>query len=149
VPRTELRADCGNCYGLCCVALAFSRSTDFAIDKAAGDPCPNLIEDFRCGIHDRLRNEGFKGCTAYDCFGAGQKISRRAARSWREQPSPELFVALPIMRQLHEMLWYLAEALELGQAITIHPDLRGTAGRITNLTREPDLTTADLPAERR
>jgi len=149
VTRTELRADCGNCYGLCCVALAFSRSTDFAIDKAAGDPCPNLIEDFRCGIHDRLRNEGFKGCTAYDCFGAGQKISGRAARSWREQPSPELFVALPIMRQLHELLWYLTEALELGQAITIHPDLRRAADRITNLTREPDLTTVDLPTERR
>lgn len=29
----HLRADCGNCFGLCCVALPFAATTDFAIDK--------------------------------------------------------------------------------------------------------------------
>ena len=51
--RLGLRADCGSCFGLCCVALAFAASADFAIDKAAGQPCPNLRADFRCGIHTR------------------------------------------------------------------------------------------------
>src|SRR5919106_3323353 len=98
--KTDLQADCGSCFGLCCVALTFSRSADFAIDKAAGEPCPNLGSDFRCGIHSKLRPAGFQGCTVYDCFGAGQKISRQAGASWREQPGQEMFAALPIMRQL-------------------------------------------------
>ncbi|WP_240968359.1 pentapeptide repeat-containing protein [Streptomyces sp. HNM0575] len=74
-PR-HLRADCANCFGLCCVALPFAASSDFAFDKEAGVPCPNLREDFRCGIHARLREEGFPGCVAYDCYGAGQKVSQ-------------------------------------------------------------------------
>jgi uncharacterized protein YjbI with pentapeptide repeats len=71
-----LRADCERCFGLCCVAPAFSASADFAIDKDAGCPCPNLQADFRCAIHDRLRQRGFAGCTVYDCFGAGQKVAQ-------------------------------------------------------------------------
>lgn len=71
-----LRADCGSCFGLCCVALPFSASADFAVDKAAGTACGNLGDDFRCGIHTRLRTEGFNGCTVYDCFGAGQRVSQ-------------------------------------------------------------------------
>ena len=48
-----LRADCGNCFGLCCVALTFSVSADFAVDKESGEPCRHLGTDFRCGIHQR------------------------------------------------------------------------------------------------
>src|SRR6185437_7197530 len=49
----ELRADCGRCFGLCCVAPAFVRSADFAIDKPAGQPCPNLATtSFDCSLHD-------------------------------------------------------------------------------------------------
>jgi uncharacterized protein YjbI with pentapeptide repeats len=147
-PRADLRADCGSCYGLCCVALTFSKSADFAIDKAAGEPCPNLDDGFRCGIHSKLRSKGFQGCTVYDCFGAGQKISRQAGSSWREQPEQKLFEALPIMRQLHELLWYLAEALELQQTSAIHPQLRMASERIEKLTLAPDVTTVDLVGER-
>ncbi|WBQ03766.1 pentapeptide repeat-containing protein [Kribbella sp. CA-293567] len=146
--RADLRADCGSCFGLCCVALTFAKSADFAIDKAAGEPCPNLDEGFRCGIHQKLRTSGFQGCTVYDCFGAGQKISRAAGKSWREQPGRQMFEALPIMRQLHELLWYLAEALELEQTSAIHPQLRAASDRIEKLTGQPDITSVDLPGER-
>jgi len=54
-----LHADCSRCFALCCVAPAFERSSDFAIDKPAGRPCPHLQADSRCGIHPRLRGEGF------------------------------------------------------------------------------------------
>jgi pentapeptide repeat protein len=148
VLREDLRADCGNCFGLCCVALTFSKSADFAIDKSAGEPCPNLRDDFGCGIHSKLRTRGFQGCTVYDCFGAGQKISRQAGTSWREQPGEQMFAALPIMRQLHELLWYLAEALEYQQTSAIHAELRAAGERIEQLTLEPDVTTVDLPGER-
>ncbi|MFD9567548.1 pentapeptide repeat-containing protein [Streptomyces sp. NPDC059994] len=136
--RSALRADCANCFGLCCVALAFSRSTDFAVDKAAGDPCANLGQDFRCGIHDKLRPRGFQGCTVYDCFGAGQKISQVTfvGRNWRESPdgSRQMFAALPVMRQLHELLWYLAEAQARPAARPVHRQVAAARERIERLT---------------
>lgn len=135
---TELRADCANCFGLCCVALAFSRSTDFAIDKAAGDPCPNLQQDFRCGIHDKLRPEGFQGCTVYDCFGAGQKVSKVTfvGQNWREAPdgARQMFAALPVMRQFHELLWYLYEALARPAARPVHRHIQAELEKIERLT---------------
>jgi uncharacterized protein YjbI with pentapeptide repeats len=125
--RSNLLADCQSCFGLCCVALTFSVSADFAIDKAAGEPCPNLDPGFGCGIHRKLRQEGFSGCTVYDCFGAGQKISQVTfgGRDWRANPrtAKQMFATLPIMRQLHELLWYLTEALTLPPARSLHHEL--------------------------
>lgn len=146
--REDLRADCGSCFGLCCVALTFQKSADFAIDKAAGEPCRNLQDDFRCGIHQKLRPEGFQGCTVYDCFGAGQKISKLAGSSWREQPGQKMFEALPIMRQLHELLWYLNDAQQLKETAQIHGELKQASDWIERLTLTPDVSTVDLPAER-
>jgi hypothetical protein len=111
---TTLRADCASCFGLCCVAPTFTRSADFAMDKPAGQPCPNLLADFRCGIHETLRPQGFPGCTVFDCLGAGQQVAQVTyrGRSWREAPETarEMFEVFGIMRQLHEILWYLTEA---------------------------------------
>jgi uncharacterized protein YjbI with pentapeptide repeats len=116
----ELQADCGRCFGLCCVAPAFAVSAEFAINKAAGQPCPNLRADFRCSIHDRLRPSGFAGCASYDCFGAGQKIAQDTfgGRDWRGEAGvgKRMFAAFFVMRQLHELLWYVREALRLGPA---------------------------------
>jgi uncharacterized protein YjbI with pentapeptide repeats len=112
--RQHLRADCSRCAGLCCVAPAFATSADFAVDKPAATPCPNLQDDFRCGIHAQLRERGFPGCTVFDCFGAGQQLTQTTfgGRSWREAPelAASQFAVFPVMRQLHEMLWYLTEA---------------------------------------
>ena len=127
------------------MALTFSRSADFAIDKPAGEACPNLSTDFRCGIHSQLRSKGFPGCTVYDCFGAGQEISRRAGTSWREQPGQAMFAALPILRQLHELLWYLTEALEYK---AFDAEVRAAIDRVESVSRTADLTTVDVDAER-
>lgn len=112
--RQSLRPDCSNCFALCCTAFGFSRSADFALDKPAGSVCQNLADDFSCAIHDRLRSRGFRGCTVFDCFGAGQKVSRDlfGGISWLEDPGSKelMFAAFKSARQLHEMLWYLAEA---------------------------------------
>ena len=93
----ELVADCSRCFGLCCVALPFTASADFAVDKAAGKACGNLGEDFRCGIHTRLRDEGFTGCTVYDCFGAGQRVSQTVFRGndWRTGERQKMFAVFP------------------------------------------------------
>lgn len=115
--REDLGADCAKCFGLCCVALAFAKSTDFPLDKPAGDPCQNLDARNACRIHPHLRDRGFKGCTVFDCFGAGQKVSRRtfAGRSWRDDPETRaaMFETFPIVRRLSELLWYLDEAITL------------------------------------
>ncbi|GIP36055.1 pentapeptide repeat-containing protein [Paenibacillus sp. J2TS4] len=134
----SLQGDCENCFGLCCVALPFAASADFAIDKDAGRPCPNLQSDFRCGVHDSLRQRGFRGCTVYDCFGAGQKVSQVTfgGRDWREAPesAKPMFEVFPIMRQLHELLWYLSEALTLPPARSIHGALNMALEETERLT---------------
>jgi hypothetical protein len=108
----ELRADCARCVGLCCVAPAFAKSADFAVDKPAGTSCTNLQADFRCGIHTDLRAKGFPGCTVFDCLGAGQRVTRAfAGRDWRTPGVAEpMFAAFAVARQVHELLWYLDEA---------------------------------------
>lgn len=116
---TELRADCARCSALCCVVPALARSADFAIDKPAGHPCPNLLADSRCGIHAELRPRGFPGCDAYDCFGAGQRVT--ALTGGRGRLTAAVF---PVVRQLHELLWYLTSALALPGARPLHGELR-------------------------
>ncbi|MCQ4087912.1 pentapeptide repeat-containing protein [Saccharibacillus sp. JS10] len=136
--RQKYKGDCENCFGLCCAALPFSVSVDFAIDKAAGEPCRNLREDFRCGIHTALREKGFRGCTVYDCFGAGQKVSQQTFKglSWRERPETAraMFEVLPIMWQLHELMVYLEELLSRPAASSLHRPLREELEEIQRLT---------------
>jgi len=109
-----LAADCARCVGLCCVAPAFTRSSDFPIDKPAGTPCPNLLGDHRCGVHAQLRERGFGGCVVFDCFGAGQRVTQEvlAGRDWRDDPA-RAFEAFHVLRAVHEVLKPLADALAL------------------------------------
>lgn len=66
----------------------------------------------------------------FDCFGAGQKVSRHtfAGRSWRNDPQTrdDMFRAFPIVRRLHELLWYLDQAISL---------IRGSGDPATVLSR--------------
>jgi hypothetical protein len=154
VDTLELRADCGRCAGLCCVAPAFAKSADFAIDKPAGRACPNLAEDFRCGIHERLTESGFRGCVVFDCFGAGQQVTQVTfgGRDWRGAPeiAGRMFALLPIMRQIHELAWYVSRALELPAARRLRPRLRAALEETTALAggTPGELLALDLPAYR-
>ncbi|WP_231591465.1 pentapeptide repeat-containing protein [Saccharothrix sp. ST-888] len=139
---------------MCCVALPFAASADFAVNKDAGKPCSNLQADFRCGIHTQLRQKGFPGCTVFDCFGAGQKVSQVTfdGQDWRQAPDSarQMFDVFPVMRQLHELLWYLTEALELPAARPVHGDLRRALNDTEQLTLSDaeTLVRADVPALR-
>lgn len=136
-----LRPDCSRCAAWCCVAPAFGRSADFAFDKPADVPCRNLQDDFRCSIHTTLREVGMKGCTAFDCFGAGQTLTEftLGGRNWRNEPASatEMFAAFHVMRDLHELLWYLSVARRTPQAASVWPEIDDLAGRIEELTRQP------------
>ena len=144
--RARLRADCSRCAALCCVGPAFAASADFAIDKPAGQPCPNLRGDNACSIHDRLRDRGFGGCVAFDCFGAGQQVVQVTfgGRDWRDAPevAASMFTVLPVVRQLHEARWYLAEAA------SVLPDgpLRQEAEHLADAARDRGDAAADVLA---
>lgn len=89
---------------------AFSASADFAIDKPARTPCPNLRSDDLCGIHSHLRDHGFGGCVVFDCFGAGQQTVQ-VAFGGSGVRDDRMLATLEILRPLHEVLWYLDEAV--------------------------------------
>lgn len=138
----DLRADCERCFGFCCVALYFSATEGFPEDKIAGKPCVNLQADFRCTVHKELRALGLKGCTAYDCFGAGQRVAQvtYGGHDWRQVPesSKQMYEVFLIMRQIHEMLWYLSEALRLQS----DPDIQG---KLNYMIRETEHLTGLHP----
>lgn len=141
--RSSLRPDCRKCFALCCTAFGFSRTADFAVDKPAGTVCPNLAEDFSCSIHEVLQPRGFRGCTVFDCFGAGQHVSRDvfAGRDWVRFPEHKdgMFGAFKVSRQLHEMLWHLAEA----QQRTYDTEAEDQAGMLIRLIQE--VLAAEVP----
>ena len=153
--RPDLQADCASCFALCCVVPAFAASADFAITKAAGQACPNLLADFRCGIHANLRDAGFRGCTVYDCFGAGQKISQSTfgGQGWRDAPqrARQMFAVFGVVRDLHELAWYLTAALALGPDGELGAELAGALATTERLAggSADDLALVDVPAARR
>ncbi|MEH6401980.1 MAG: hypothetical protein V7750_01315 [Sneathiella sp.] len=111
MPPISLLPDCSRCASLCCVMLAFDKSNKFAIDKEAGEPCPNLAANGLCKIHDTLDDRGFGGCIQFNCHGAGQRVTQEVfgGKSWQQdisllRPMSEAFRP---MRQIHELLQLL------------------------------------------
>jgi hypothetical protein len=149
VTRAELEADCTRCLALCCVGPAQTASADFAVDKPPGRPCVHLRGDDRCGIHDELRERGFAGCVAYDCFGAGQQVVQVtfAGRRTRE---PAMDAVLPVLRQLHELRWYLEEVLDRPPAAPVHPAARKALDALVRLGggTADELLALDVAAQR-
>lgn len=90
----------------------------------------------------------------YDCFGAGQKVAQVtfAGQDWRWTPliAARMFEVFAIMRQLHELLWYLTEALTLRSARQLHGQLRLALEATERLTQlgPDDLVATDVQAHR-
>jgi hypothetical protein len=111
---SSLRADCSRCAGLCCVVHAFAAIQGFGFDKPAHSPCRHLTSSNRCSIHSELRLRGFSGCVAFDCYGAGQRVTEEVLHgaSWRASPesAAEAFAAYEIFLVLHRLMAMLALA---------------------------------------
>jgi hypothetical protein len=124
----RLVSDCASCAGLCCVLLPYAAVSGFGADKPGGTPCGHLTDGNRCGIHDRLREDGWTGCTVFECFGAGQQATQvtYAGRSWRDPATDrgEMAAVFSVLRVVHEMLWHLEEALDRspGSALRLRYD---------------------------
>jgi len=125
--REEMKANCSNCFALCCTALNIIASSDFRMNKAAGVPCVNLQENFGCSIHPSLREKGFKGCTVYDCLGAGQYVSQQIfkGQDWRNYPenASAMYQVFPIVEQLFEIKAFLLEALTYDLSSQLHQEI--------------------------
>ncbi|THE09455.1 pentapeptide repeat-containing protein [Bacillus timonensis] len=149
-----LKSDCTNCFGLCCVALPFAKSADFPLSKGSGEPCRNLCSDNSCKIHDHLREKGFRGCVSYECFGAGQHVSQLIYRGqdWRNdsERAIEMFAVFSLVQQLHEMLWYLDQALRLKETQSFHLSLQDMYTETVQLTEKApeEILNLDIGAHR-
>ena len=90
----------------------------------------------------------------FDCFGAGQQLTQVTfgGRTWRDEPTlaAAQFAVLPVMRQLHESLWYLTESLALPVA-ALRTELLAAHWRTEALTSGTleELTALDVGAYRR
>jgi hypothetical protein len=138
----HLKADCAACAALCCVIPPFDAVQGFGFDKPAETPCQHLCADHRCGIHADLVERGFSGCVAFDCFGAGQRltalaVARFGSADWRARPEVArwLFEAYPRMREAQEWL----ARLSLAAAVTASPQLAALAAELEDESpRWPD-----------
>ncbi|MEX0303462.1 MAG: hypothetical protein AB3N24_13670 [Leisingera sp.] len=113
----DLKEDCSRCAALCCLAYPFEPHEDFGLIKERDTPCPNLGPDFRCTIHADLTSDGFGGCVAYSCAGAGQRVTQELfdGETWRDDPDllAHMTYALRVLRPVHEALLVLREAAAL------------------------------------
>jgi hypothetical protein len=129
-------ADCGKCFALCCTALAFDRGRHFSHDKAAGQPCHHLANDFRCTIHARREELGYEGCEEFDCMGAGQRASALfAAENWRRDPAiaRRLYASFSLLLRVQEMRSALVTAAELNISDALHQDRLALLERLAAL----------------
>lgn len=124
----QLKSDCSKCSGLCCTALFFSKIDGFPEDKIAGKPCMNLQKDYQCKIHKNLEENKMKGCIGYDCFGAGQHITQAIyhGQTWQDIPNQakEIFDVFIIVFQLYQIRYFLAEAMTIIPAKTLHDEIK-------------------------
>jgi len=78
------------------------------------------------------------GCTLFDCHGAGQKVSQLtfSGQDWRASPdlAEQMFAVFVVMRDLHNLLWYLVNALNLGPAAPMRAELTAALEQTERLT---------------
>ncbi|MES0882099.1 hypothetical protein [Roseibium sp. SCP14] len=113
----DLTPDCSACAALCCVVFAFDKSESFAIDKAAGEVCPNLNDHMECRVFKDRERLGFRGCITYNCYGAGQRVTQDIfkGKTWRQNPAIKnrMGEALSVLRRIHEQLSLLSMASKM------------------------------------
>lgn len=77
---------------------------------------------------------------AYDCFGAGQKVTQVVCqgKTWQDKDvkADEMYRIFLAVYQLHQMLWYMNEAALLIPASDIHEVVESAIQDLDRLTRQ-------------
>jgi hypothetical protein len=90
----------------------------------------------------------------FDCFGAGQHVTQMTFEGgdWRGNPAiaTSMFKVFMVMRQLKELLWYLAEALTLLPAGRLRDQVHRAGEQTECLTHRSaeELAVVDVTAQR-
>lgn len=125
----KLISDCSKCSGLCCIALYCIKSDGFPKDKPIGEPCINLMDDFKCRIHNDLERMGMRGCIGYDCFGAGQYLTEQiyGGVTWQTQPekTKEICDMYVLVYRLFQLRFFLYESKKLASSESLLPEIAG------------------------
>lgn len=116
---SSMTIDCAQCQGLCCIAYCFFKSDGFPENKVAEQACSHLTPSYRCDLHQDLAVMNLHGCMAYDCFGAGQRVSALMNQGNQSHH----FEAFRKAVQLHQIEWYLIEAATLVSAKSLWPKI--------------------------
>lgn len=152
--KASLKIDCASCCGLCCTALYCSKTDGFPKNKDAGTPCAHLMPDFRCDVHSKLQAQNLRGCTTYDCFGAGQQATAKYASgvNWKTKPeiAAQQFAVYLALLQLHQTAWYLVQAHALADSATLRAEIEALLLQSRQLSDAPAnaLLQADLAEHR-
>lgn len=155
VDEHNLEPDCARCVGLCCVAPSFTKSDDHAFTKDEGVPCRNLTKDFQCRIYPNLVEQGFPGCKAFNCSGAGQKVTQIMfpGADWRADADTRerMFAVFFIIKELHELIWALLKLAKLCPDTDLRSQIREKASELEQLTFQGTeiLGAVDATAHRR
>ena len=143
-----LRADCGELLRLVLCGAVVPGLGRLRDRQGRRPALPESAADFGCGIHGRLREDGFKGCTVYDCFGAGQRVpSRRTtggAGARRRRPPDRCSRCSASCVNLHELLWYLTLAQPMVPAGPLRGTLRSAVEETEALARRDAVGLAAL-----
>lgn len=113
IEKEALKINCQECLGICCTALYFSKMDGFYGNKKAGTKCIHLDIQHRCTIYQDLLKKHSKGCRIYECFGAGQLVTKKYPKN--QQVNQEVCDVYLLMYPLHQILWYLLQAKQYGQ----------------------------------
>jgi hypothetical protein len=135
---------------------AFYSVQGFAFDKPAHSACRHLTLEDRCAIHVGLASRGFPGCVAFDCYGAGQRVTQELfnGMSWRtsdETTVRNLFSVYTSFLVLHRLMAMLALAEAIASP-AFETQLRLKRQQIDDLCRSEEarrgnLDTATLQAD--
>jgi hypothetical protein len=112
------------------MALFFDSSEQFGLEKPAGVPCPHLDAACACTIYEARAEKGFGGCIAYDCHGAGQRVTQEifGGRTWADDPAllAPMTIAFGTLGSAHRLLLLLSQA----NGLALSPEDRAALTRL-------------------
>ena len=97
-----------------------------------------------------MARQGFQGCAEYQCYGAGQKVTKKiyGGRTWLSHPelAERIFRTYFIVKALHELLSYLNEAEEMCADTMVRAKIEERRVELESLTtaREETLNATDI-----